>query len=204
MITEQQKQQILQQGMALEQVEEQLKNFEKNFPFLNIQAPAIIGDGIIDLSEEELKHFITIYEQLALYRVIVKFVPASGAASRMFKELYAYMESDKDDLSKNDAVRYFMDNFSSFAFYKDLDQSMEKTGKPIQKALEERKYKLILEHLLGEEGLDYGNLPKGLLKFHKYEKENRTPVHEHFVEGAQYGLGKDNTVRCLLYTSPSP
>src|SRR5690606_11204785 len=75
-------------------------------------------------------------------------------------------------------------------------------GSNMETALEQKNYKLIISHLLGEEGLGYGDLPKGLLKFHRYERENRTPAHEHFVEGAEYGLGKDNTVRLHFTVSP--
>lgn len=69
-------------------------------------------------------------------------------------------------------------------------------------SLKEKKYKSILRTLLEDDGLGYGNLPKGLLKFHAYGDENRTPVEEHFVEGAQYGTGKDNTVRLHFTVSP--
>jgi hypothetical protein len=202
MMTAQQKQQILQQGMSLEKVEEQIENFENDFPFLKIKAPAAVGDGIKKLSDEELKHFVSTYEQQMAEKEIVKFVPASGAASRMFKDLYAYLESDNNDISKNDFIQNFFVNLSSFAFYEDIDQSMKKDGTSVQQALEEKKHKLILEYLLEGKGLGYGDLPKGLLKFHIYEKENRTPVHEHFVEGAQYGVGKDNTARLHFTVSP--
>src|SRR5690554_1505391 len=99
MITEQQKQQISKQGMSLAKVEEQIQNFENNFPFLNIQAPARIGDGIKVLSDQELRDYVHTYEKGAAVKEIVKFVPASGAASRMFKDLYAFQESADEDLS---------------------------------------------------------------------------------------------------------
>ena len=202
MITEQQNQQIKQQGMSLEKVEEQIQNFENDFPFLDIKAPAAIGDGIKELSEEDLQHFITIYEQGAAIKEIVKFVPASGAASRMFKDLYAFLDSDKEDLSESPFIQNFMDQLSSFAFYKDLEKSIKNAGSSIHEALKQKKYKLILKQFLGEEGMGYGELPKGLLKFHHYDQENRTPAHEHFIEGAQYGMGKDNTVRLHFTVSP--
>src|SRR5690606_28753198 len=202
MVTEQQKQQVLQQGMDLEKVEEQIKNFIENFPFLNVQAPATIGEGIRQLSNEDLQFFINTYEQGATIKEIVKFVPASGAASRMFKDLYSYLDSDEEDSGNNPFIQKFFDGLSSFAFYDDLEQSMRTAGNDLKTVLQQKNYKLILKHLLGEEGLGYGDLPKGLLKFHGYGGENRTPTHEHFVEGAKYGLGKDNIVRLHFTVSP--
>jgi hypothetical protein len=202
MITEQQKQQILQQGMDLEKVEEQIKNFIENFPFLNVQAPATIGEGIRQLSNDDLQFFINTYEQGATIKEIVKFVPASGAASRMFKDLYSFLDSDEEDPANIPFIQKFFDGLSSFAFYDDLEQSMRAAGNDLKTALQQKNYKLILTNLLGEEGLGYGDLPKGLLKFHSYGGENRTPTHEHFVEGAEYGLGKDNMVRLHFTVSP--
>ncbi len=202
MITEQQKQQVLQQGMSLEKIEEQVQNFKNGFPKLQIHAAAAVGNGIKALSEEELEQLIAVYGRMSPDKEIVKFVPASGAASRMFKDLYAFLESEGDDLDEDAFATRFFDGLSDFAFYEDLDQSLSKKGSSIQQAVSEKKYKLILEDLLGEEGLGYGQLPKGLLKFHRYGKENRTPVHEHFVEGANYGVGKDNKVRLHFTVSP--
>ena len=138
MVTEQQKQQILQQGMNLEKVEEQIKNFIENFPFLNVQAPAAIGEGIRQLSKEDLQFFINTYEQGASIKEIVKFVPASGAASRMFKDLYSYLDSDDEDLSNNSFIQKFFVGLSSFAFYDDLEQSMRNSGNNMETALEQK------------------------------------------------------------------
>src|SRR5690606_4279432 len=194
MMEEQLKQQITRQGMSVEKAEEQIRNFENNFPYLNIQAPALLGDGIMQLSEQKLQDYIETYESGAAVKVIEKFVPASGAASRMFKELYAFLEADDASLQSNSFTEHFLSNISSFAFYEDLDQSLKKAGSSIDDALAQKKHTMIVRYLLDEEGLGYGSLPKGLLKFHTYPDETRTPVHEHFVEGALYGMGRDNTV----------
>lgn len=202
MITEEQKQQILRQGMSLEKVEEQILNFQNNFPKLQIQAAATVGNGIKALSEGQLDQFISHYERMSPEKEIVKFVPASGAASRMFKDLYAFLEAETDDINQNAFIKRFFDDLSNFSFYQDLENSLAEKGSSIQKALREKKPKLILEHLLGEEGLGYGQLPKGLLKFHRYDTMSRTPVHEHFIEGAHYGVGKGDTVRLHFTVSP--
>lgn len=202
MITEQQKEQIINRGMNMETVEEQIRNFENGFPFLDIKAAATIGNGIKSLTDQELSNYVATYERLSPNQHIVKFVPASGAASRMFKDLYSFLESEKTDLSEDDFTRDFFENLSSFSFYQDLEQSLKNSGSDLQKALKAKDYKLILKHFLAPEHMGYGELPKGLLKFHRYDNENRTPTQEHFVEGANYGLGKDNKVRLHFTVSP--
>lgn len=188
--------------MPLDKVEEQIRNFVKGFPYLNIEAPATPGQGIKVLSKNDLEEAVNNYERLSPGKTIVKFVPASGAASRMFKDLYAFLESGENNLEGHPFVRDFIEKLSSFAFYDNLDESLKETGSSLKDALENKDFQLIISHLLNPEGLGYGELPKGLLKFHRYNGESRTPAHEHFVEGAQYGLGEGNTVRLHFTVSP--
>lgn len=187
--------------MNPEIVAQQINNFRNGFPFLKITAPATPEDGIKVLSDSELTHFTQTYPEKASKIEVVKFVPASGAASRMFKDLFSFLEGD-GELSKNAFVQKFISNLPKFAFYADLDHSLKSKGSSIQTCLESQDFKKIIEELLSEEGLGYGSLPKGLLRFHKYQNENRTPAHEHLIEGIQYGLGKDNTVKIHFTVSP--
>ncbi|MFO7824539.1 MAG: DUF4301 family protein [Cyclobacterium sp.] len=202
MLTKEQKQQIEKQGMPLEVVEEQIHHFESGFPFLDIQKAAQIGDGILVLDEERLQKALADYSAKSGDQVIVKFVPASGAASRMFKNLFAFLEQENPSLEKDDFVKKFISEIQSFAFREDLDESLKNEGSSLEEALKDKKYSSIITQLLEDKGLGYGNLPKGLLKFHNYPEGSRTPVEEHFVEGAQYGLGKNNTVRLHFTVSP--
>jgi hypothetical protein len=119
----------------------------------------------------------------------------------MFKDLFAFLEGD-GDISKNSFVKKFIDNIQNFAFYSDLDESLHKNGSSIKEALAQKDYKKIVSHLLNDEGLGYGQLPKGLLKFHHYEDHDRTPTYEHFIEGYMYALGEGNTVRLHFTVSP--
>jgi hypothetical protein len=192
---------ILAQGMDPETVAQQIENFRNGFPFLKITAPATPGDGIRVLSEEELAHYTETYPRKAAQLDVVKFVPASGAASRMFKDLFAFLDGD-GDLSKSAFTQKFISNTRRFAFYSDLDAALKAQGSSIEACLEAGDFKKIVATLLGEEGLGYGSLPKGLLRFHNYGSENRTPAHEHLVEGIQYAIGKDNTVRIHFTVSP--
>ncbi|WP_111669482.1 DUF4301 family protein [Algoriphagus litoralis] len=195
------KSKIEAQGMNPETVAQQIDNFKNGFPFLKITGPATPQDGIRVLSETELAHFTQTYPEKAAKIDVVKFVPASGAASRMFKDLFSFLEGD-GDLSKSSFVQKFIANISKFAFYADLDESLQQKGSSIQACLDSGDAKKIISELLSEDGLAYGSLPKGLLRFHSYPTENRTPAHEHLVEGVQYGIGKNNTVKIHFTVSP--
>jgi hypothetical protein len=194
-------QQILKQGMSVEKAKEQLKNFAEGFPFLPIVRAATIGDGIKVLKDDEIKNYQKTYPSMVKDKEVVKFVPASGAATRMFKDLYAFLDGD-GDVSKSKFVEKFIAELKKFAFYEDLDDSLRKVGSSIEDALAKKDYKLIVSHLLQDFGLGYGNLPKGLLKFHRYSDHQRTPAYEHLIEGITHSLGKDNVIRVHFTVSP--
>ncbi|MHA7128734.1 DUF4301 family protein [Algoriphagus namhaensis] len=195
------KAQIEAQGMNPETVSEQIANFKNGFPYLKITGPAIPGHGITVLSESELESLASSYPAVAAQIEVLKFVPASGAASRMFKDLFAFLDGD-GDISQSPFVQKFMNHIEKFAFYEDLDQVLKDQGSSISQAMDSRDYKSILAALLEDSGLGYGNLPKGLLKFHSYADGRRTPAHEHLIEGIQYALGKGNVVKIHFTVSP--
>jgi len=195
------KEKIIGQGMSPGPVEEQINNFKNGFPFLTITAPATPVDGIKVMTEEELNHFVETYPMNAASIDVVKFVPASGAASRMFKDLFAFLDGD-GDLSKSAFVQKFIDKLEKFAFYDDLNAVLENKGTSISDCLDRKDYKEIVASLLLDDGLGYGNLPKGLLKFHSYPDGRRTPAYEHLVEGMQYAVGHGNTVQIHFTVSP--
>lgn len=211
MLTEKDHSQIAEHGLNLEKVEEQIENFKKGFPPAVLERPAIEGDGIINLDEDEIDQAIDLYERSASQKKIVKFVPASGAATRMFKNLFAfqseYDESEMayekmlEDQSSGSPFEFFK-NLEKFAFYEDLKKTFKNSGMALEEAHLKRKFGKILDYFLGEEGLNYGNLPKGLLKFHLYENGARTPVEEHMVEGSLYALGAERSVNIHFTVSP--
>ena len=174
-------------GITEEQVNEQLKSFETGFPFLKIDKAASIDDGIMKFSDTEIKEVSEYWQKyLNSGKKAVKFVPASGAASRMFKNLFEFLDQPYNS-PKNDFEIKFFTNIKNFAFYDDLNEVCKQIdAKTIDELINEGNYKTVVKNLLSENGLNYGNLPKGLLKFHKYEDTNRTPVEEHLVEGALY------------------
>ncbi|MBQ4146684.1 MAG: DUF4301 family protein, partial [Prevotella sp.] len=117
---------------------------------------------------------------------IVKFVPASGAASRMFKDMFAFLDAPYDVPTTPFEKQYF-DNIEKFAFYDALNaKCVENCGKDIKTLIGENNYKAVVANMLKKEGLNYGQLPKGMLLFHRYEDGSRTPMEEHLVEGALY------------------
>ncbi|MDR3706020.1 MAG: DUF4301 family protein [Paludibacteraceae bacterium] len=186
--------------ISTQKIEEQLNAFKTGFPFLKISKAAEIGDGILKINEKNI--FLSAWETyLSKNNTVIKFVPASGAASRMFKDLFEFLDADYNEPEK-EFEKYFFTLIRSFAFYNDLNAvCMNLNGKSLEKLLEEKKFKTIITNLLNQGGLNYGHLPKGLLKFHRYPTENRTPVEEHLVEGALYTKrGKQVTIHFTVST----
>jgi hypothetical protein len=190
-------------------VERQVSYFKKGFPYMKLVKAATIGHGIVKLSEKQLKDYTALYERAADTDRI-KFVPASGAASRMFKALFEFDESfkqanyDSRTLSKDayKHVKEFFERIDEFAFRDDLDKVLKKAGKSIPELIKRNEYHVILEGLLNPGGLNYGSLPKGLLKFHHYGNDRRTAVEEHLVEGAGYAVNQGGKVKIHLTVSP--
>lgn len=183
--------QIERKGISEQQIKKELEEFKTGFPFLKLDAAASIGNGIIATSAEDVKRYTEAWNAYkAEGKKIVKFVPASGAASRMFKNMFAFLTADYD-VPTTDFEKTFFDNVVKFAFYPALNAMCEKNeGKNIEALMGEGNYKAVVANLLESNGLNYGQLPKGLLLFHSYEDGARTPLEEHLVEGALYADSK--------------
>lgn len=142
-----------------------------------------INKGIkyANITSAVTKNELTIVDKVnteVLNQSVSKFIPASGAATRMFKDLYAYVENQID----TDFVDYFFEQLENFAFYKELNTHIDIKSLDLNN-VEDRVS--IIETLLNNE-MKYGNLPKALIKFHQYEVENLTPIDEHIYEGEKY------------------
>lgn len=195
MITLQDKEQLTAKGITEDRIKEQLDCFRKGFPFLKLSAAASVEKGIIVPGAKDTETYLSAWEQ---YRQpdkhIVKFVPASGAASRMFKNMFEFLES-ASECPQTDFEKKFFTEIKNFAFYGILNDSCIKTtGTDIPSLLETGNYKAIVAAMLNKEGLNYGALPKGLLKFHNYKEGVRTPLEEHLAEGALYSADKEGNV----------
>lgn len=180
--------QIQNHGLNIATVMKQLHDFETGFPYSNINRPAIIDDGIISPDEKTATDAIAKYDGYRKKHKIVKFVPASGAATRMFKDLYAFLDSGV----MNNATKTVIDNLETFAFYDELKQYL-----PLNPTAHD-----IIECIITERGLNYGNMPKALIKFHKYKTHSRTAAAEHLIEGALYANGQNNTTNIHFTVSP--
>lgn len=192
MLTQEDKDFLAKKGISEEKLNAQLECFKTGFPWLRLAGAASPGNGITVPSEEEKKQYLSAWDAYLNGKgKVLKFVPASGAASRMFKNLFEYLDTEE----KTDFIKKFEDNLSKFAFIDDLRAAMAKNGG-------DDSTKTAIATLLNEEGLSYGKLPKGLLKFHKYEDGARTPVEEHLVEGALYAASKTGTVYVHFTVSP--
>lgn len=202
-ITETDRQILQEKGISEETFQEQLQSFREGFPFLELSAAASIDKGIKVVSAPEEQYYLDIWnEYCGTKSRVVKFIPASGAASRMFKDLFSFIDASYD-IPTTSFEKNFFENLVKFAFYKDLDAvCLKNEGKNIQDLLLAAKYKDIVRNLLQEKGLNYGNLPKGLLKFHKYDDDSRTPVEEHLKEGCLYARNNDGIVDIHFTVSP--
>ena len=181
------KKQIASRGITEQQVEKQLKQFEQGFPFLKLEAAAAIGKGIIAPNDDERKQYIDKWnEYKANGHKVVKFVPASGAASRMFKDMFAFLNASYDH-PNTPFEKEFFENIKKFAFREALcDKCHANNGKSIMQLIKDGEYKAVVANMLNPEGLNYGQLPKGLLLFHNYDDGARTSMEEHLVEAALY------------------
>lgn len=195
--------QLEQKKISQEKIEEQLAYFRKGFPFFDIIASASTGKGIKKVTEQEVAAYLNSWQTyLSQEKKVVKFVPASGAASRMFKDLFEFLTADYTT-PQNDFEKKFFDEIKRFAFYHALNEvCLRRNGKGIEALIEDKEYKTIVDHLLNKEGLNYGQLPKGLLLFHSYPSGSRTAMEEHLVEGALYACNKANEVNLHFTVSP--
>lgn len=203
-MTESDKIYLEEKGISLDQLQKQLNSFKKGFPFLELAAAASVNKGILVVSPEQEQKYLNDWEayKSTTNKKIVKFVPASGAASRMFKDLFEFLDAPYD-VPTSAFERAFFQGLSLFAFYDDLDAAcLKNEGKHIEDLLADGKYKTVVENLLKQKGLNYGALPKGLLKFHKYGDVSRTPVEEHLMEGYLYAKTEEGTVDLHFTVSP--
>ncbi len=204
MITAQDKAQLAQKGITPAQLEAQLACFVHGFPYLRLAGAASIQKGILAPASESEADYIAAWQEYVrdASHEVVKFVPASGAASRMFKNLFAFLDAPYDEPTTDFEKAFFL-HLDETALYAALDATCVKLYQKSEAALEEDgRYKDIVRALLDKEGMNYGNLPKGLLAFHKYADGVRTPLEEHLVEGALYAKEGNGKVRVHFTVSP--
>ena len=201
--------QIKQHGLSLDVVLRQLEQFNSPPPYQRLVRPCTLGDGIQKIEAEKAKKYTDLFAQEVAKGRFLKFVPASGAATRMFRALQKYynkgeevspktlsekaMEGDKDW----GEFLQFIEGLRNFAFYHRLFQIMKAKGLDIERLYEQGRYRDIVHYVLSPEGLGYGNTPKALVLFHRYGSRARTAFEEHLVEAANYV--KDSSGRAIIH-----
>ncbi|MFR9619985.1 MAG: DUF4301 family protein [Rikenellaceae bacterium] len=186
MFTNQDMEQIASHDLSEALVERQIANFRSGFPYLNIVRAARVGDGIVSMSEEQMVRAAEYYKSNSCELKVVKFVPASGAATRMFKELFEFVNDDK----RGAGIDTLLANIEKFAFWPELKELLPEGASD----------KEIVSAIISN-GLEYGAKPKALVSFHGYESGARKAVEEHLVEGALYA-STNGVVRIHFTVSP--
>ena len=191
-------------GITESVIEAQLKRFETGFPWLKLESAATVGKGIMRLDAKQQAQCIKLWKEFQGGGAsIEKFQPASGAASRMFKNLFAFINEGKS-APETDFERQFFDGITQFAFYPQLNKTCVTLYKNnVSELVEAGRYADVLRALLLPEGMNYGSLPKCLLRFHRTTAGSvHTPLEEHLEEGAQYAADCDRCVRIHFTVSP--
>ncbi|MFA6481471.1 MAG: DUF4301 family protein [Bacteroidales bacterium] len=203
--------QIAGRGMQVSDVEKQLENFLHGFPPIPLVAAATTKRGIQQLSLRRIEELIELYEEYVKNHKVIKFVPASGAASRMFKHLYEFRSlyrgtsEDQLELLKDrgpDSVYYFFEHIQEFSFFPVLLDALENRGLNFETVMEESRYEKILNTMLTDRGLGFGELPKALIPFHTYGDEVRTAFAEHLSEAAYYAISGKG--QCYIHFTSLP
>lgn len=187
--------QIKEKGLTTDDVEKQIAIFQRGNIVVNIREAATVRNGIISCSDEEMEELSRFYELNKNDLEIQKFVPASGAATRMFKALYNF-ERDYDpkeetvenyaDRKNNPKLEMFFSRMTDLPFYEEVKQQILKKNPNYESLSEDEQQLLFVKTMLGEDGANLGDYPKGLVPFHKYESHMATAFEEHLVEAADY------------------
>jgi hypothetical protein len=182
---------LSEKGISPEKARQQIETFQEGIPFVSLSRAAVVGDGIIQLSSEQQDHLRKHYNEHRNKLRVLKFIPASGAASRMFKDLFAFLsEYNPETTSLSDflnrpgqkAIKTFYEGLEHFPFYDEIYKAIPANTGSIGEIL----YNFVSQ-MLTESGNNYGFYPKGLLPFHRYGKLTATPFREHLKEGTAYG-----------------
>ncbi len=196
---------IEKRGISQDEILRQIRILKKGAPFARLVRPCTVGDGIRRIPEEEHERLFKMFEEASLNGRTMKFVPASGAATRMFKLLYSiYNNYDniKPDTEEAKALDRLKRELGKFPFYDELRQKIQSKGINIDDLISKGDFKTIIDFILNEKGLNFGSLPKGLIPFHRYKDEVRTPFEEHMIEGTYYLRDRKGLVRIHFTVSP--
>lgn len=200
-------QQLADRGIATATVEAQLERFRTGFPYLKIESPASVGYGITPVDDATAEACEARWARfLENGGDVLKFVPASGAASRMFKALFAFVNGNETIPAAGSPVAELCERIADFAFYPQLQATVAKLygeGTTVESLIAEGRHKDLVGAIILPDGMNYGGLPKALLTFHRYEgNQTRTALEEQLAEGAQTAASKGGLVKLHFTVSP--
>ena len=201
-------------GMSPETIATYIRQFQQGFPPIQLERACTLGDGIARIPAET-DRLAQLHTEAAAAGRLIKFVPASGAASRMFQLPLSF--SQQPELLSNQALvrkaaegdadcqtfQRFLGQLDRFAFAQELRTSVHRNGHTLEGLLSQGQYHTLLTYLLTPAGLNYANLPKGLVPFHAYRDQSRTAFEEHLVEALEYVRDASSVAR-LHFTVPAP
>jgi hypothetical protein len=204
MFTKQDIIQLNNKGITIEAAQLQMERFKAGFAQLDVMRPATANDGIKVLTNDETAKYAAVLDNsITDGTKVSKFVPASGAATRMFKDLYQYIENPTvlRNLPSDHPIVRFTELLTHFAFFPIIYENLKLYN---LENVHVRKSKVneIINLVLNPEGLNYGKLPKGLIHFHRYGDIIRTAMEEHLVEGSQYAANANAMVNVHFTVSP--
>lgn len=207
MLTKEDRDAIAARGTSVEIVEQQLAIFHRGIPFTTLTKPCTVHDGIRQISETDRAECERLFSDAMAAGRVTKFVPASGAASRMFKSLLACCETNDTTTptpSASDLVvlQQFLKNLPYFAFFDQLWANLWQSMDAVTQVQERQSYQPLLKSLLQPQGLNYAKVPKGLIQFHRYAEGTRTPIEEHLLEAAVYAKAANNQAHVHFTISP--
>lgn len=186
--------QLASKGISREKVVRQVETFKKGIPHIQLFRTAVVGQGILRFDPKEQRELIDYFEARANRLDLLKFVPASGAASRMFQSLFNFLEAydpQRESIasyvvrSGDKAIQRFVEQIDNFPFYGSIMQRIKGRART-----KDGEIYLFIQEMLMEKGLDYGSYPKGLLPFHNYGGQIATPFEEHLKEAALYASAR--------------
>ena len=190
---------IYKQKKNIDYIVNQISNIKSGVAKIAIEKPATPSNGIIQLSEDEFKHYCTVFEAKIDQYSVEKFVPASGAASRMFKFLTDFIQDYNPALetingyinrTNNSALSTFIVAMDKLPFFQEVDAYLKKTYPEFSSFPRDRKNHLFIATILTDKNFNYIDKPKGILPFHRYNGVNITPIEEHLKEVLAYCLSQ--------------
>lgn len=196
-------------GVNISDAEKQIEHLISGTKYVKLLAPALANNGIIVSDEDAIKEWLRIYNDEVVNYKLVKFVPASGAASRMFKRIQEVLATNPlpgiEDLYADEdfySVGNTIKNIDKFAFASDLADCLKLNSSKLSDWLNKGNYILLLKQMVSDGGLGLASLPKGLIAFHNYGEKSRTSFEEHIAEGAEYINSGNNILNLHFTVSP--